>query len=81
MAVPGSVQVLIRDEEDDCFGLWMLHDGTLVEIELPHTQRLHKPAPPTDEFPPSPGLLWRTDRGTVPFEQTPQELRDPRPAW
>ena len=78
---PESVQVLIRDEEDDCFGLWMMHDGHLVEIELPRTQRFHQPAPPTDEFPPSPGLLARTDRDTAPFRQTPQDLRDPRSAW
>ncbi|MFE6868995.1 hypothetical protein ACFVFS_20875 [Kitasatospora sp. NPDC057692] len=36
---PFSVQVLIRDEEDDCFGLWMLYDGKLVEVALPRTER------------------------------------------
>ncbi|MFD6970424.1 hypothetical protein [Streptomyces sp. NPDC059949] len=36
---PHSVQVLIRDEDDDCFGLWMLYDSRLVEITLPRTSR------------------------------------------
>src|SRR5437879_1012798 len=40
---PESVQVLIHDEEDDCFGLWMIHDGHLVEVQLPRTRRLHEP--------------------------------------
>lgn len=29
---PESVQVLVRDEEDDCFGLWMIYDGKLTEV-------------------------------------------------
>lgn len=78
---PGSVQVLVHDEEDDCFGLWMMHDGRLVEVPLPRTERIHPPAPPTDVFPPKPGYLWRTDEEPHPVEQTPVELRDPRPAW
>jgi hypothetical protein len=36
---PGSVQVLIRDEEDSCFGLWMMYEERLVEVPLPHTRR------------------------------------------
>jgi hypothetical protein len=36
---PYSVQVLVRDEEDDCFGLWMLHDGKLTEVPLARTSR------------------------------------------
>ncbi|WNO74860.1 hypothetical protein [Streptomyces sp. AM8-1-1] len=36
---PHSVQVLVRDEDDDCFGLWMIHDGKLAEVPLPHTAR------------------------------------------
>ncbi|WP_226599459.1 hypothetical protein [Streptomyces violascens] len=36
---PGSVQVLVRDEEDSCFGLWMIYDGKLAEVPLPHTKR------------------------------------------
>ena len=78
---PGHVQVLIHDEEDDCFGLWMIHDGRLVEVPLPRTQRFHSPAPPSDEYAPSPGYLWRTDAGsTVPAELSPEQ-QDPRPAW
>ncbi|MHA6761856.1 N-acetyltransferase family protein [Streptacidiphilus sp. PAMC 29251] len=42
---PASVQVLIRDEEDDCFGLWMMRDGELVEIALPGHRRLHPRRP------------------------------------
>lgn len=79
---PESVQVLIHDQDDDCFGLWMIHDGKLVEVPLPHTQRFHAPAPPTDQsYPPDPGCLLRTDQGRTLPEQTPIEHRDPRPAW
>ncbi|MBV6702737.1 hypothetical protein [Kitasatospora aureofaciens] len=76
---PESVQVLIHDEEDDCFGLWMMQDSKLTELRVPGHTRLHPPAPPTDEFPPSPGLLWRTDTPT-PTGFSP-ERQDPRPAW
>ena len=78
---PGSVQVLIHDQDDDCFGLWMLHDGKLVEVDLPHTRRFHQPAPPDQSFDPDPGMLLRTDQDGALPEQTPRELRDPRPAW
>ncbi|MGH6654492.1 MAG: hypothetical protein ACRDVE_04725 [Actinocrinis sp.] len=36
---PCSVQVLVHDEEDACFGLWMIYDGKLVEVTLPRTER------------------------------------------
>ena len=36
---PHSVQVLIRDEEDSCFGLWMLYDGRMREVLIPRTER------------------------------------------
>ncbi|MFE7213600.1 hypothetical protein ACFY0A_21670 [Streptomyces sp. NPDC001698] len=78
---PESVQVLIHDQDDDCFGLWMIHDGKLVEVPLPRTQRFHDPAPPDEEYPPSPGVLWRTDTHSDLPEQTPKDRRDPRPAW
>jgi len=78
---PGSVQVLIHDQDDECFGLWMLHDSKLVEIALPHTQRFHQPAPRNEDFPPDPGYLLRTDQGHILPEQTPEELRDRRPSW
>ncbi|MFJ8045395.1 hypothetical protein ACIRBX_33305 [Kitasatospora sp. NPDC096147] len=78
---PEQVQVLIHDEEDDCFGLWMMYDGALVEVQMPHVQRFHAPAPLTDEFSPSPGYLWRTDgRAEVPADFS-TERQDPRPAW
>lgn len=49
---PESLQVLIHDEEDDCFGLWMMYDGKLVEVSLPRTERAG----------PDGGILSRTDR-------------------
>ena len=52
---PYSVQVLVRDEEDSCFGLWMMYEGRLVEVPLPNTRR--------DGFPESvTGVLTRTDK-------------------
>lgn len=60
---PHSVQVLIHDEEDDCFGLWMMYDGRLVEVPLPHTSRYFWPDHYTGEVDPDcPGILMRTDR-------------------
>ena len=52
---PESVQVLIHDEEDDCFGLWMLIDGEFTEVSLPRTKREVYGDPPTS-------YLYRTDR-------------------
>lgn len=53
---PWSVQVLIRDEEDSCFGLWMLYDGRLTEVSIPRTVR--EPFPIASVT----GILHRTDR-------------------
>lgn len=53
---PTSVQVLIHDEEDDCFGLWMIYDGKLVEVPLPRTVRT------PDTRASVTGILTRTDR-------------------
>ncbi|MGW7284989.1 hypothetical protein ACWGH4_05750 [Streptomyces sp. NPDC054847] len=58
---PASVQVLIHDEDDDCFGMWMMRAGVLTDVQLPGHRRLHPPAPATEEFPPDPGVLWRTE--------------------
>ncbi|MER6202043.1 hypothetical protein ABT234_32335 [Streptomyces sp. NPDC001586] len=59
---PHSVQVLVHDEEDECFGLWMIHDGRLVEIPLPRTRRAFWPNRSTGEVhPDDPGILIRTD--------------------
>lgn len=52
---PYSVQVLIHDEEDDCFGLWMIYAGKLVEVPIPLTVRRSYSPSPT-------GVLVRTDR-------------------
>ncbi|MGY3684093.1 hypothetical protein [Streptomyces sp. TE33382] len=78
---PEHVQVLIHDEEDDCFGLWMMYDGALVEVSLPRVQRFHAPAPLTDEFSPSPGYLWRTDGPVEIPAGLSTERQDLRPAW
>jgi hypothetical protein len=37
---PASVQVLIRGQDDDCWGLWMFVSGRLVEVDLPGAVRL-----------------------------------------
>lgn len=52
---PHSVQVLVRDQDDDCFGLWMIYDGRLTEVSLPRTER----EPFSDTIT---GVLSRTDR-------------------
>jgi hypothetical protein len=36
---PGSVQVLIQGQDDDCWGLWMFTKGRLQEVQLPGTIR------------------------------------------
>ena len=45
-----SVQVLIRSQEDDCWGLWMFVDGRLQELQLPNAVRV-----PATEY----GQAWR----------------------
>jgi hypothetical protein len=47
-----TVQVLIRDEEDGCFGLWMIPGGRLVEMPLPRTRRYFWPTRCTGEVDP-----------------------------
>ncbi|MFI6055786.1 hypothetical protein ACIBCO_37615 [Streptomyces violascens] len=49
------MQVLIRDEDGDCFGMWMIYDGKLTEVPLPQTVR--KPFPDNSVS----GVLSRTD--------------------
>ncbi|MFE2958616.1 hypothetical protein [Nocardia tengchongensis] len=51
---PHSVQVLVHDEEDSCFGLWMIYDGKLTEVPLPRTRRMEFRSSVT-------GVLLRTD--------------------
>lgn len=52
---PFSLQVLVHDEEDHCFGLWMLYDGKLTEVPLPRTSREAFLAESVT------GVLYRTD--------------------
>ncbi|MFE3003116.1 hypothetical protein ACFXG4_50295 [Nocardia sp. NPDC059246] len=40
--------------QDSCFGLWMIYDGKLCEVQLPRTQRLEFRSSVT-------GVLLRTD--------------------
>jgi hypothetical protein len=58
---PESLQVLIHDEEDDCFGLWMLYGGRLVEVPLPRTERYVAHDPWTGESSTEISYLYRTD--------------------
>ncbi|MGW4152642.1 hypothetical protein ACWEDF_05755 [Micromonospora chersina] len=58
---PESVQVMIHDEEDDCFGLWMLYDGRLAEVPLPRTERYVAHDPRTGKSSTEISYLWRTD--------------------
>ncbi|WP_369824248.1 hypothetical protein [Kitasatospora sp. Root187] len=79
---PESVQVLIHDEEDDCFGLWMLHDGRLVEVPIPRTRRAYWSGPPNEEYPPDPGILRRTDCGAINWPEEIEGGDHSRPkAW
>ncbi|MGW6879484.1 hypothetical protein ACWGEU_04345 [Streptomyces goshikiensis] len=79
---PESVQVLIHDEEDVCFGLWMMQEGVLTEVQLPGHRRFYTPAPATDEFPPEPGLLWRSETAETAVPGWIFTSRqDQRPAW
>lgn len=57
---PESVQVLLRDQDDECFGLWMMHEGRLKEIPLPCTTR------EADDVAPLGSRLTRTDREGCP---------------
>lgn len=57
---PYSVQVLLRDQDDDCFGLWMLHEGRLKEVPLPCTVREANDGVPLGS------ILTRTDREGCP---------------
>lgn len=58
---PECVQVMLHDEDDDCFGPWMFQDGVLVEVSIPRTRRVHVPPPSWGKDSPDPGCLWRTD--------------------
>ncbi|WP_327415521.1 hypothetical protein [Streptomyces sp. NBC_01233] len=77
---PECVQVMLHDEEDDCFGLWMFRDGALVEVGVPGTERFHD-APPSWRTSPHPGVLFRTDLGRTDLEHSPEHAQDPRLSW
>ncbi|MDX3433560.1 hypothetical protein OG810_35395 [Streptomyces sp. NBC_01693] len=57
---PACVQVMLHDEDDDLFGLWMFRGGSLVEVDILGTQRVHIAGPPRDA---DPGFLVRTGLG------------------
>ncbi|GAB4102980.1 hypothetical protein GCM10028790_19990 [Micromonospora taraxaci] len=65
---PETVQVLIHDEEDDCFGLWMLYDGKLLEVPLPCTERYIEPSSGTEDDSTGISYLLRTDSGLTMLE-------------
>ncbi|WP_404958070.1 hypothetical protein [Streptomyces sp. 147326] len=77
---PECVQVMLHDEDDDCFGLWMFRDGALVEVGIPGTGRFHGP-PPSWRTSPHPGTLARTDLGRTELEHSPEHVQDPRMSW
>ncbi|MGW0789564.1 hypothetical protein ACWD04_15215 [Streptomyces sp. NPDC002911] len=80
---PECVQVMLHDEDDDCFGLWMFQDGALVEVSIPRTQRVHVAPPPWRDDSPQPGSLWRTDgpgAAELPAH-SPEHEQDPRLSW
>ncbi|MFG3117700.1 hypothetical protein ACGF4C_25315 [Streptomyces sp. NPDC048197] len=79
---PETVQVLIHDEEDDCFGLWMIHDGKLVEVPLPRTRRGYWSGPYDDAYAPDPGILYRTDTRPIEWPEESEDGDRSRPsAW
>lgn len=78
---PHTVQVPLRNQDDDCFGLWMFQEGQLVEVPIPRIARFHQPAPPDEDYDPGPGMLLRTDQNTALPEQTPEACRDTRSPW
>ncbi|MFF8841954.1 hypothetical protein ACF08N_04350 [Streptomyces sp. NPDC015127] len=78
---PECVQVMLHDEDDDCFGLWMFRDGALVEVAIPGTRRIHTPPPSWRADSPDPGVLLRTGQGGIPPEHSPEHARDPRLSW
>ncbi|MFE6844631.1 hypothetical protein [Streptomyces sp. NPDC057686] len=77
---PECVQVLLHDEDDDCFGLWMFHDGKLTEVPLARVQRTF--AFPSAGGQPDPGYLGRTDTPDHdPSRHHLEHAQDPRLSW
>ncbi|MGW3327841.1 hypothetical protein [Streptomyces virginiae] len=75
---PDCVQVMLHDQDDDLFGLWMFRDGVLVEVGIPGTQRVHTAAPLWDV---DPGFLVRTGLGRGEERHSPEHVQDPRLSW
>ncbi|MEU4733265.1 hypothetical protein [Streptomyces sp. NPDC023588] len=75
---PACVQVMLHDEDDDLFGLWMFRGGILVEVGIPGTQRVHVAAPPWDT---DPGFLVQTGLGRGEDRHSPEHVQDPRSCW
>ncbi|MFD8607195.1 hypothetical protein AMK14_33910 [Streptomyces sp. TSRI0445] len=81
---PECVQVMLHDEDDDCFGLWMFHEGVLVEVSIPRTRRIHSPPPPWWVDSPRAGYLQRTDGPGAKealLRHSPEHEQDPRLCW
>ncbi|WP_200307683.1 hypothetical protein [Streptomyces adelaidensis] len=78
---PECVQVMLHDEDDDCFGLWMFRDGVLAEVEIPGTRRFHAAPPPWLADSPDPGVLFRTGQGGTPAEHSTEHVQDPCLSW
>ncbi|WP_329359797.1 hypothetical protein [Streptomyces anulatus] len=81
---PECVQVMLHDEDDDCFGLWMFHDGVLAEVSIPRTQRIQPPPPPWWDDSPRAGYLQRTDgpgAEEAMSRHSPEHEQDPRLCW
>ncbi|MFJ3963557.1 hypothetical protein [Streptomyces sp. NPDC090036] len=77
---PERVQVMLHDEEDDCFALWMFRDGVLKEIPIPGTQRIFDVRYPPKGHP-APGVVWNTyARDDLPVH-APEYEQDPRLSW
>ncbi|MCX4539282.1 hypothetical protein [Streptomyces sp. NBC_01565] len=77
---PQRVQVMLHDEDDDCFALWMFRDGVLKEIPIPGTRRIYDARyPPGDH--PDPGVLWHTDAYEELPVHAPEHEQDPRLSW
>ncbi|MEW2555862.1 hypothetical protein ACWGRF_19995 [Streptomyces zhihengii] len=75
---PACVQVMLHDEDDDVFGLWMLRDGVLVEMGIPGIQRVHTAVRSQET---SPGFLVRTGLGRGEDQHSPEHAQDPRSSW
>ncbi|MGR7001945.1 hypothetical protein ACU686_34490 [Yinghuangia aomiensis] len=64
---PETLQVLLRDQDDDVFGLWMFQDGKLVETPSPApSASTTRHRPPTSSNPTRACCCARTPAGSYP---------------